>query len=123
MQLRSFTLASSSLMAFFAIHLATAQDSAATSTNKFGYVRFWNMLPPANGTFDLRKLGGEQSEANLFAKAPSYRYSSYRELAPARYNVAVYKTGDNSTPLKTFSLDVKLNSYFTILVSPEGGVL
>jgi hypothetical protein len=125
MQLRSFTLASSSLIAFFAIHLAAAQnsESAALSKNKFGYVRFWNMLPPANGTLDLRKLGGEPSEANLFAKAPSYRYSSYKELAPARYNLAVYKTGDNNTPLKTFSLDVKLNSYFTILVSPEGGVL
>ena len=37
--------------------------------------------------------------------------------------MAVYKTGDNSTPLKTFGLDVKLNSYFTIFVSPEGGTL
>ena len=109
MRSRFSTLASSVFLALFAVNPVTGQDSdaSASAKNKFGYIRFWNMLPPVNGTFDLRKLGGEPSEANVFAKTPSYRYSSYRELAPARYNLAVFRTGDTSTPLKIFGLDIK----------------
>ena len=81
------------------------------------------MLPPENGTFDLRKTGGNPSEAILYAKVPSYRYSSYREITPASYNLSVYRTGETSTALKTFTLDIKPNSYFTILVAPGNGAI
>ena len=122
MRLKFFTLASSFLAVLFVAYSAVAQENES-SKNKVGYIRFWNMLPPANGTFDLRRSGGNPSEANLYTKVPAYRYSSYRELVPGTYNVAVYRTTDANTALKTFTVNLKPNSFFTILVSPEGGAV
>ena len=88
---------------------------------KQGYVRFWNMLPAANGKFDLRKVG-DPAGTNLFSGTP-YRYASYIGLAVGRYRLVVYKSGDQATPLKTFDVDLKPESYFTVLMSPPAGAM
>ena len=50
--------------------------------------------------------------------ATAYRYSSYREVNIGRYRLGVFKAATNA-PLKVFDVDVKLNSFFTILISPQ----
>jgi hypothetical protein len=81
------------------------------------------MLPPSNGKLDLEKAGASSSEANPFAGAASYRYSSYTELPVGRYQFAVYKSGDRTTPLKNLTIDIRPNTYFTVVVSPQGSAL
>jgi hypothetical protein len=113
MRLRFFTLANSFL--FFVAAGLLAQQS--TPAPKVGYIRFWNMLPPQNGSFEVRKISGPGTEETV-ASATAYRYSSYRELNNGRYRLGVFKTATNA-PLKIFDVDLKPETYFTILVSPQ----
>lgn len=80
------------------------------------------MLPPTTGSFELRKAGAPESEQSLLSGS-AYEYSSYVEFAVGRYQLAVFKKGDRKTPLKLVNIDLKPETFFTILVSPKGGVL
>ncbi|MEO5720643.1 MAG: hypothetical protein ABIR71_04125 [Chthoniobacterales bacterium] len=93
-----------------------------TPAPKVGYLRFWNMLPPQNGDFELCKAGAPESEGNLLS-GTAYRYSSYAEFPSTRYRLVVFKKGDRTTPLKTFDVDLRPNTFFTVLVSPQGGAI
>ncbi|GEM_PF-2849474 len=88
---------------------------------KVGYIRFWDMLPPANGVFEVYKAGAPASEGALFS-GTAYQYTSYTEVPTGRYRLAVTKKGD-AAALKTFDVEVKQDSFFTILLSPHGGVI
>ena len=74
------------------------------------------MLPAGNGTFQL-SAGNKPGDAPL-ATAQSYRYSNYVELPLGKVHLSVVKSG-GTTPLKAFDLDVKPDSYFTVLVAPQ----
>jgi hypothetical protein len=111
MRLRFFTLASSFLL--FSASLAQQQSPAP----KVGYIRFWDMLPPQSGSYEVRKISGPGSEESL-VNAMAYRYSSYRELNTGRYRLGVFKAGMNA-PIKVFDVDLKPDTYFTILISPQ----
>jgi hypothetical protein len=115
MQSRFFTLA----ISWFA--LTAWSVSAAAQGNspapKVGHIRFWNMLPPANGVYEVCKAG-DAAGASLLS-GTSYRYSSYAAFPVGRYRLSVFKKGDRQTPLKTFDVDLKDETYFTILVAPQ----
>ena len=117
-----FTLASSLLLSLILIAGTEAQVEAPTATQTPtpapGYIRFWNMLPPANGAMDLRRAGGSPTDPPLVGKSPSYRYSSYLEHPPGAYHLSVNKAGQPEKPLKIIDLNLVADSYFTILVSP-----
>lgn len=123
MQFKSYTLVLNlCLCAMFAPH-GLAQSPKASPEPKEGYIRIWNMLPATNGTFSLRKAGSAPSEPDLFARATSYNYASYFGLPPAKYRLAVHKSGDTTTPLKTVEVDLKPDYFFTILISPKAGAV
>ncbi len=100
--------------------LAFAQIEAQSNQpkQKVAYLRFWNMLPPGNGTFDLRRLGAPPSEGMIAGKVPAYRYASYQELTPGVYTLGVFKSGEEKTPLRTLNVPLKPDSFFTVLVMP-----
>ncbi|HZE58482.1 MAG TPA: hypothetical protein VE031_11550 [Chthoniobacterales bacterium] len=83
-----------------------------------GYLRFWDMLPSANGVFELCKADGGDASPGLLS-GTAYRYSSYGEFPVGRYQLAVFKKGDRKTRIKTFDIDLKADTYFTIIVSPQ----
>lgn len=89
---------------------------------KLGYLRFWNMLPPANGAFELCKADAGESGGNLLSGS-AYQYSSYAEFPAARYRLAVFKKGDRKTPVKIIDVDLRPDTFFTILVAPKGSVV
>jgi|ERR1700730_1500489 len=93
-----------------------------TPAPKVGYLRFWDMLPVANGAFELCKVGASASEGNLLSNI-AYQYSSYAEFPAGTYQLAVYKKGDRNSPIKTFNLNLKPDSFFTILLLPQSGVI
>ena len=105
----------------FLCALAVLRIYGQIPASKLGYVRFWNMLPPANGKFDLRNAG-DSAGTNLFS-GTSYQYASYVGLAVGRYHLVVYKSGDQVKPLKSFDVDLKPESYFTVLMSPQAGAM
>lgn len=116
MKSRFFTLASS----FFLILSSSLEchgQSASAPIPKTGYIRFWDMAPATSGTFEVCKAG-ETSGASLLSGTP-YQYSSYVQFPPGRYRLAVFRKGDRNTPLKTFDIDLKGDSFFTIIVSPQ----
>lgn len=113
MRLKFFTLAINTLL----LLSSSLSGQSETPVSKVGYLRFWDMMPAQNGGFEVRRLSGPGSEQTL-ASGTAYRYTSYRDIAVGRYKVAVQKSGTNS-PLKIFDFDVKPNSYFTVLVSPQ----
>lgn len=119
MLLRYFTLAVKLLFAASLVGSVTAAPSASPAS-KSGYIRFWNMLPPASGGFDLRKGGGGPSDAALFSNAVSYAYGSYVEMPAGKYRLEVHKKGDTNTALRVLDADLKPDSYFTVLVAPQG---
>src|SRR4051794_36373894 len=88
MKSKFFTLATSTLLLTAGVVVAQSQSPAP----KVGYIRFWNMLPTQNGTFEVRRLSGPGSEQSL-GSATSYRYTSYRDIPIGRYKVAVQKVG------------------------------
>ena len=117
MPLRYFTRASSVFLYLIVFASAFAQKPAATPIP--GYIRFWNMLPPTGGAFDLRKVGASPTEPAISSNATAYVYSSYSELPKGGYRLGVYESGDQTSPLKVFALTVTPNSFFTILVGPS----
>lgn len=116
MQSRFFTLASSALIFLGAVSVSWAQP-IPTPTPKVGYIRLWNMAPPTSGVFEVRKAGTTPSEGALLTGTP-YRYSSYQDFPIGRYRLEVLGKGSQS-PLKIFDVDLKQDTYFTILVSPR----
>src|ERR1700730_6864911 len=118
MQSKFFTLAISALVLGSAIVLGQPQP---TPLPKVGYVRFWNMLPPPNGAFEVGKLGSPAPDPPLLTAA-AYRYSSYTELPAGRYQLAVLSRNNPQSAIKTFDVDLKPNTYFTILVSPQNRI-
>ena len=68
MQLKFYTLAISLLAPMLAFAQIEAQSNQPKQ--KVAYLRFWNMLPPGNGTFDLRRLGAPPSEGMIAGKVP-----------------------------------------------------
>ena len=87
-----------------------------------GYLRFWDMLPPENGAFELRKIGAPESEGAMLS-GTAYRYTSYIEFPPGAYHLGVYKKGDHTTPLKIVDINLRQKTFFTVLVAPSGGVI
>ncbi len=124
MQLKYFTLGSKfALCLAFAISAARAQTPTASPTEgpKVGYIRFWDMLPPANGSFVLQKAGTSPSEGAPAITATSYQYSGYVEFPAGRLRLAVFKNTDPNTALKEFDINLQPNTFFTILVGPKAG--
>jgi hypothetical protein len=118
MRFKFSTLVPSVIVLFACVAGAFAQGQ--TLVPKVGYLRFWNMLPPSRGQFDLVKIGATPEQSALLSRAASYRYSSYTELPVGRYQFAVFKTGDRRTSLRTFAVDVQPDTFFTVSVSPRG---
>jgi hypothetical protein len=116
MQSKFCTLASSSL-AVAILAFTSYGQSASPSPPRAGYIRFWDMLPSANGAFEVRKVDPPASGGSMLS-ASAYQYSSYLEFPVGKYQLGVFKKGAN-TPIKVFSLDLKADNYFTILVSPQ----
>jgi hypothetical protein len=116
------TLASS---LFLALGLLLTEDGAraqaATPAPKTGYIRFWDMLPPANGSFEIRKVGGG-ADAGMM-NGSGYKYGNYMEFPPGGYHLGLYKKGDTTAPLKIFDINLRPDTYFTILLSPQNGVM
>ncbi|MDQ2868084.1 MAG: DUF4397 domain-containing protein [Verrucomicrobiota bacterium] len=94
--------------------LVWAQAPTATPRTP-GFIRFWDMLPSTNGSFQL--LDTSTPKAPPIATANAYAYSNYRELPAGKYRLAVVKRG-TSVPLKAFDVNLSPNTFFTILVSP-----
>jgi hypothetical protein len=111
MRLKFFTLAVS-----LSVFNYCAWAQMPTPLPKVGYIRLWDMLPPANGSFQLCKIGGH---GDVLCSASAYRYSSYLGLPVGQYQLSILKSG-NEAPLKTLSLDLKADTYFTIILSPTG---
>ena len=116
MRSRYFTWAVSAIFCTTVAPLLPAQKPTPTPAR--GYIRFWNMLPPASGKFDLRKIGAASAAATLSSNATSYRASNYTALAPGSYRLGVYKASDDKSPLKVFDVNLMPNIFFTVLVSP-----
>ncbi len=116
MQLRYFTLAISALIVLAHNERAVGQPAPSPTPPKTGYVRFWNMLPEANGNFQLilaDKLGDPP-----LATASAYSYSSYVGYPAGKYKLAVVKQ-ESTTPLKVFDVDLKPESFYTVMVAPQ----
>lgn len=116
MPLKFSTLVNSCLVYGILAHIGYGQPSP-TPVPKAGYIRFWDMLPATSGAFEVRKANAPSSEPSLFS-ATAYRYSSYIELPVGKYRLAVVRKGDTA-PLKAFDVDVKPDTYFTILLAPQ----
>lgn len=116
MQSKFFTLASSSVCCLLGIAPARAQMASPTPVP--GYVRFWNMVPPSNGAFDLREISRSSSNPVIASNAAAYRYSSYAALPTGRLRLGVFRTHESHSPLKTFDLNLLPDSFFTVLISP-----
>ncbi|MGI9086676.1 MAG: hypothetical protein ACR2HH_02880 [Chthoniobacterales bacterium] len=116
MPLKSFTLAISSAVTLFGASVSGAPPAPTPIPN--GYVRLWNMLPATSGTFNLGRL--EKPAEPLIANATAFTYSSYQGFPLGHYRLAIFRTGNQQTPLKTFDLDLRANQFFTVLISPQG---
>lgn len=78
------------------------------------------MLPKANGRLELRKIGVPESEPSLMAGSPN-QYLSYLELPAGPYRLAIYKQGDHKNPLGAADINLRVDAYATVLVSPQAG--
>ena len=115
MQSKFYTLASNFL--FLCLFASVGHAQTPSPTPKVGYIRFWNMLPPTNGTFEVRNANAGPTEESLLT-ASAYKYSSYTAFPEARYRLAVVKKGE-AAALKIFEVDLKQDTFFTILISPR----
>jgi hypothetical protein len=81
------------------------------------------MLPPASGAFELAKppTSPDTSSEPALLSATGYQYSSYREFPVAVYKLAIFKQGDRKNPLRLVNLDLKPDTFYTVLISPQGG--
>lgn len=120
MQFKFYTWASSLLLGVALAPVLSAQSPTPTATPKVGYIRFWNMLPPQSGSFELRKAG---SSDPALMNASSYQYSTYTQLPVAKYKLGVFNRNNSSVALKIFDVDLKPDTYFTILVEPKAGTV
>jgi hypothetical protein len=116
MWLKFYTLATS--LSILAGPAAFGQTQS-TPAPKAGYIRFWDMLPAATGNFQLRKAG---KPGDVLATASAYRYSSYVELPIGQYQLSVVRSGTD-TPLKNITVDIKADTYFTVILAPRGSGL
>jgi hypothetical protein len=116
MRLRYYTLASS-LFSITALTLASYAQTSSPSPPKAGYIRLWQMTPAAAGAFEVRKVVPSGSEGSLLT-ARAYQCSSYLEFPVARYQLGVFNKG-STAPRKIFDIDLKVDTYFTILISPQ----
>ncbi len=114
----SFTLAIN--IAFLLVKAPAIQAQSATPAPKVGYLRFWDMVPAASGTFDLTKAGANGPEIVL-AGTP-FQYSVYRQFPIGRYKLQVTKKGV-PTPLQVYDIDLRADTFFTIIVGPQGPML
>jgi hypothetical protein len=87
------------------------------SPAKVGYIRFWDMLPPTSGTFEVRKTSGATSEPTMLI-GTAYKASGYGEYSVGKYHLGVFKRGEDR-PVKIFDVDLKPETYLTILISPQ----
>ena len=115
MRLRFFTLAISVVLS--AIGTAALAQPLPTPTPKAGYVRFWDMLPAVSGSFEVRKMPAAPSEGTLLSGS-AYQYSSYVEVPIGKYHLGVFRKGQEA-PLKMFDVDLRQDTFFTILLSPK----
>jgi hypothetical protein len=115
MRLRFFTLAISVVLT--AIGTVAKAQPIPTPTPKAGYVRFWDMLPAADGSFEVRKVSAAASEGSLLS-GRAYQYSSYVDFPIGKYRLGVFRKGQDA-PLKMFDVDLKQDTFFTILISPK----
>jgi hypothetical protein len=107
---------------WFLFGLSIVETIGQSPVPKIGYLRFLDMLPSANGAFELCKAGAAESGANLLGGS-AYQYSSYAEFPVGKYHLSVFKKGDRKTPIKTFDIDLRQDSFFTVLLGPRAGVI
>lgn len=116
MRLKYYSLASS-LFSFAALTLTSYAQVSSPSPPKAGYIRLWQMTPATAGAFEVRKVVPSGSESSLLT-ARAYQCSSYLEFPVGRYQLGVF-TKESTTPRKVFDVDLKVDNYFTILISPQ----
>jgi hypothetical protein len=117
MQLRFFTLAINTLL----LALAVPQvKPAPTPEPKIGYLRFWDMMPAGNGTFEIARMNAGAPDRGLVS-ASAFEYVPYHELPATHYRLGLFKQGDRSMPLQVFDFDLKAQAFLTILLSGQGG--
>lgn len=119
MSLRFSTLASSAFGFVLATGLAAGQPNPSPAP-KVGFIRFWDMLPAANGSFEIRKLNASQSEPALL-NATAYQYSRYTDVPAGRYQLAVFSKSHPQAAIRTFDVDLKPDIYLTLIVTPQNG--
>lgn len=92
---------------------------SASPKAKYGYVRFWNLLPDSVGRLEFSVPGDKEGKASVFA-GPGTFPPSYRTMLPARYTWIAARPGEAQKPLKTLA-NVAVNSdvYVTILARPS----
>ena len=100
------------------IALAQTAPPPGEQRAKVGYVRFWDMLPAANGKFVLRKIGSPAADGPSLS-ASAYQYSGYTEFPAARMRMGVYKDTDPNTAIRTLDIDLKPGTFFTVLIAPQ----
>ena len=86
-----------------------------------GNVRLWNMQPIGAPILEL--VAGADPKGHPLCSGLVLNCSGgYVQLPPGAYPLTVFKTGDRQTPLKTFSVTFKPDTYMTIMVTqPPGG--
>ena len=93
---------------------------SATPKPKFGYLRFWNLLPLTTSGLELAGASDPAGRGLLSARPGTFP-SNYRLLPPARYTLTVYPFGDRLKPLNKTPMDVPLraDAYMTVVVRPS----
>src|SRR3954463_6519708 len=81
------------------------RDQLGQQAPKNGYLRFWDMVPLSNGSFELRKANAPRSEGTMLA-ATAYHYSGYAEYPAGKYRLGVFRAGDDR-PIKIMDIDLK----------------
>lgn len=100
---------------------ATPATPAATPKPKFGYIRFWNMLPKTYGALALVPGGSAPGAEPMALAAPSNFWDSYTEVPPQRYNLAVSFDKDRTIPLQQFDVLLRKDVYITLLATEVDG--
>jgi hypothetical protein len=115
MRLKYCTLASS-LFSFALLSQISLAQNASPSPPKAGYIRIWQMSPSTAG-YEVHKVAPAGATGTSLS-ATAYQCSSYLEFPVAKYQLGVFNKGSDK-PLKVFNIDLKVDTYFTILISPE----
>lgn len=82
---------------------------------KYGYVRFWNMLPKEAGDFQILRPSATGEPETFITAPPANTYASYITVPPGHYSLQVVRASDPKSILKTFNVTLKGNVFLTFI--------